>query len=223
MKDVLPTKDLTETLIENIKVQTCFVTTMERSCKLKTDNPPTPPPNVKYYYMSKIFEIPGALREDAFEVLWERDNDNLSIPTMILDALIKVCLNWKNKNFFFFNKTKKIQTFLQCPVDTKKELAENILLIGGTTMSMGFASRLKTELLHLVQSDFYSEKLKMRTFKFHNAPSKPNYTSWLGGAIFGNADLPSRCISKDYYLESNRVPDWVSLIDNKKEENSNTM
>lgn len=90
-------------------------------------------------------------------------------------------------------------------------------------MAKGFASRLKSELLQLVNSDIYAEKLKMRTFKFHTAPSKPNYTAWLGGAIFGIADLPSRCISKENYLESNRVPDWVSLIDNKKEENSNTI
>ncbi|XP_014213455.1 actin-related protein 10 [Copidosoma floridanum] len=197
MKDVLTNKEKTENLIENIKVQTCFVTTMERSLKLQTENPPTPPPSVKYY-CTRNFEIPGTVRENAFEVLWERDNDNLSIPTMILDALIK------------------------CPVDTRKQLAENVLLIGGTTMAKGFASRLKTELLYLVNSELYSEKLKIRTFKFHTAPSKPNYTAWLGGAIFGIADLPSRCISKENYLKWNRVPDWVSLIDNKKDASSTT-
>jgi len=198
MKDVLTERELTETLIENIKVQTCFVTTMERSLQLQTENPPTPPPNVKYY-TTRNFEIPGKVREKAFEILWERDNDNLSIPTMILDALIK------------------------CPVDTRKPLAENILLVGGTTMAKGFASRLKAELLHLVNSELYAEKLKVRTFKFHTAPSKPNYTAWLGGAIFGIADLPSRCVSKENYLESNRVPDWVNLIDNKKDEKSNAL
>ncbi|XP_058801808.1 actin-related protein 10 [Phymastichus coffea] len=195
MEGILPEKELTEKLIEDIKVQTCFVTTMERSAKLDTNDPPTPPPFVKYY-TTMSFEIPGTVREKAFETLWERDLDNLSIPTMILDALMK------------------------CPIDTRKPLAENILLIGGTVMAKGFASRLKTELLHLVNSNIYAEKLKMRAFKFHTAPSKPNYTAWLGGAIFGIADLPSRCISKEQYLQSNRVPDWVNLIDNKKEENS---
>ncbi|NP_001177675.1 actin related protein 11 [Nasonia vitripennis] len=198
LQDVLSEKELNEKLIEDIKVQTCFVTTMERSAKLETDNPPTPPPSVKYY-TTRTFEIPGIIREKAYEVLWERDNDNLSLPTMILDALIK------------------------CPVDTRRQLAENILLIGGTTMAKGFASRLKSELLHLVNSELYAEKLKVRTFKFHSAPSKPNYTAWLGGAIFGIADLPSRCISKENYLEYNRVPDWVNLIDNKKDETSNTI
>ncbi|XP_011501636.1 PREDICTED: actin-related protein 10 [Ceratosolen solmsi marchali] len=198
MKTILSETESTEKLIENIKVRTCFVTTMERSLKLETDNPFKPPPDVKYY-TTRTFEIPGSVREKAFEVLWQRDNDNLSVPTMILDSIIK------------------------CPVDTRTQLAENILLIGGTVMAKGFASRLKTELLYLLNSELYKEKLKIKTFKFHTAPSKPNYTAWLGGAIFGSVDLPSRCITKENYLELNRVPDWVNLIDNRKDEASNTI
>lgn len=85
-------------------------------------------------------------------------------------------------------------------------------------MAKGFISRLKSELLALVKSSLYSEKLKIQTFKFHTAPSKPNYTAWLGGAIFGTIDLPLRCLTKENYLKSNRVPDWVSLIDNQTED-----
>jgi actin-related protein 10 len=92
MKTILPEKELIEKLIENIKVRTCFVTTMERSLKMESDNPFPPPPDVKYY-TTRTFEIPGSIREKAFEILWQRDNDNLSISTMILDALIKVNLN----------------------------------------------------------------------------------------------------------------------------------
>ena len=98
----------------------------------------------------------------------------------------------------------------------RRPLAENIFLIGGTTKAKGFASRLKNELLYLVNSELYSEKLKIRTFKFHTAPGHANYTAWLGGAIFGVVDLPSRCISKENYIKSNRIPDWASLIDNQK-------
>ncbi|XP_012284801.1 actin-related protein 10 [Orussus abietinus] len=192
LKTKVPDVDITEKLIEDIKVRTCFVTTLERSNKLETDDFPAPPPSVKYPGR-KSFEIPGYIREKSFEVLWERDNDNLSIPTMILDAIVK------------------------CSIDSRRELAENILLIGGTTMAKGFVSRLKTELLTLLRSNLYSEKLKLTTFKFHTAPSKPNYTAWLGGAIFGTADLPSRYITKENYLQLNRVPDWVCLVDNQKE------
>lgn len=87
-------------------------------------------------------------------------------------------------------------------------------------MAKGFASRLKSELLTLVKSNHYSEKLKIQTFMFHTAPSKPNYTAWLGGAIFGSVDLPLRCLTKENYLKSDRVPDWVSLIDNQRDEST---
>ncbi|XP_003700611.1 actin-related protein 10 [Megachile rotundata] len=193
LKEVSPNVDISEKLVEDIKVRTCFVTTLERSNKLGTPEAPNPPPAVKYPGIKSI-NIPGEVREKAYEALWERDNDNLSIPTMILDAL------------------------LQCPIDTRRVLAENILLIGGTTMAKGFMGRLKSELSVLIKSNLYSEKLKIRTFKFHTAPSKPNYTAWLGGAIFGTIDLPLRCLTKENYLKSNRVPDWASLVDNQKED-----
>jgi len=187
--------DLSERTLEDIKVRTCFVTTLERSTKLGTENVPAPPPDVTYPGVKRI-TIPGEIREKAFEILWERDNDNLSLPTMILDAIVK------------------------CPLDTRRVLAENIILVGGTTMAKGFTSRLKSELLALVESDLYKTKLKVESFKFHIAPSKPNYTAWLGGAIFGTTDLPLRCLTKEVYLKVNRVPDWSNLIDNQKDETS---
>ncbi|KYN35225.1 Actin-related protein 10 [Trachymyrmex septentrionalis] len=187
--------ELSENIVEDIKVRTCFVTTLERSAKLETESALTPPPDVTYPGIKRIV-IPGEIREKAFEVLWERDNDNLSLSTMILDAIVK------------------------CPLDTRRILAENIILVGGTTMTKGFASRLKSELLALIKSDLYKTKLKMESFKFHTAPSKPNYTTWLGGAIFSTTDLPLRCLTKDVYLKTNRVPDWSNLIDNQKDETS---
>jgi len=83
--------------VEDIKVRTCFVTTLERSAKLGIEDAPSPPPNVTYPGVKRIL-IPGEIREKAFEILWERDNDNLSLPTMILDAIIKV----KSTLYYFF-------------------------------------------------------------------------------------------------------------------------
>lgn len=87
--EVLASLDLSEKVLEDIKVRTCFVTTLERSAKLGTENAPAPPPAVKYPGVMSI-SVPGEIREKAFEVLWERDNDNLSLPTMILDSVVKV-------------------------------------------------------------------------------------------------------------------------------------
>lgn len=88
-QDTASNLDLSEKMVEDVKVRTCFVTTLERSMKLGTDGAPTPPPDVTYPGVKRIL-IPGEIREKAFEILWERDNDNLSLPTMILDAIAKV-------------------------------------------------------------------------------------------------------------------------------------
>jgi len=88
-QDAASNLDLSEKIVEDIKVRTCFVTTVERSAKLGTEDAPSPPPDVTYPGVKRIL-IPGEIREKAFEILWERDNDNLSLPTMILDAIVKV-------------------------------------------------------------------------------------------------------------------------------------
>lgn len=96
MKQAIPDLELDDRVIEDIKVRTCFVTTMERSKRLGTENSPIPPPAVKYPGI-KTINIPGVVRENAYELFWERDADNLCIPTMILDAIIKV------QYFFIFS------------------------------------------------------------------------------------------------------------------------
>lgn len=93
MSNIVPESDLSEKFIEEVKVRTCFVTTFDRANKFNTKEEEAPPPDVKYY-TNKTITIPGSLREKAFEVLWEKDLDNHSLPTMILDAILKVCKNW---------------------------------------------------------------------------------------------------------------------------------
>ncbi|XP_044728651.1 actin-related protein 10 [Chrysoperla carnea] len=185
--------DIAEKYIEDIKVRTCFVTNLERSKQYALNKSPTPCPGLDYPIMGhQSVKVSGKLRETAFEVLFELDNDYQSVTTMILDAI------------------------LQCPKDMRKELAENILLIGGTVMTTGFKARLREELLQQLESDRYKDKLFLKTFKFHSAPAKENYTAWLGGAIYGCTDIVSmRCLTKEAYLKDRRVPDWSNLQDNK--------
>ena len=131
-------------------------------------------------------KIPGLLREIAFEVFFPEDNDRLGLPYIILDAILK------------------------CPLDTRKELANNILLIGGTASAPGITARLKTELLKLMASDYYKDRLFINEVKFHSAPSKPNFTAWLGGSIYSSTDLIVNSVTRENYLKSSKIPDWVS-------------
>jgi actin-related protein 10 len=134
-----------------------------------------------------VVKIPGLLREVAFEVFFPEDNDRLGLPYIILDTILK------------------------CPVDTRKELAANILLIGGTASAPGLTARLKSELLHLMTSDHYKDRLFVNEVKFHSAPSKPNFTAWLGGSIYSSTDLITNSITRESYLKSSKIPDWVSF------------
>ena len=69
----------------------------------------------------------------------------------------------------------------QCPIDMRKTLAENILVVGGTSIMPGFRHRLLSELHDLLTVAPYNQSLALKKFKFHSAPAKENFTAWLGG------------------------------------------
>lgn len=146
---------LTDDVVEEIKVRTCFVTTYERSLKYKNNEPPTPPPSVQYpIHGEDIITIPGTLRETAFEVLFPEDNDRLGLPYIILDAIAA------------------------CTLDMRKQLLENMVIVGGTSMIQGLKARLKQELIALLKTDVYKNQLHTETVKFHSVPAKENFAAW---------------------------------------------
>ncbi|XP_052860241.1 actin-related protein 10 [Anopheles cruzii] len=181
-------KLLTETILEDIKVRTCFVTSADRAAKYRDGATITPCPDVDYPVQGEeIFKISGRLRETAYEVMFPEDNDRLGLPYIILNAILK------------------------CPRDMRIPLANNLLLIGGSTMVQGLAARLKAELLALLQTDLYKDRLALQTFKFHQAPAEPNFTAWLGGSIYGATDLVlSKSITRDAYARNQTIPDFTN-------------
>lgn len=71
----------------------------------------------------------------------------------------------------------------QCSVDMRRQLAENIIVIGGTAMAKGLKARLQEELLSLMKEERYSKQLFINSFKFHSPPALENYVAWLGGML----------------------------------------
>lgn len=69
----------------------------------------------------------------------------------------------------------------QCPIDARKVLSENVVVIGGTAMLPGFLHRLLAEIRLLVEKPKYSSVLASKSFRIHAPPAKPNCTAWLGG------------------------------------------
>lgn len=179
-------------------MRTCFVSDLKRGLQIQAakfnidgnNERPTPPPNVDYPLDGeKILHVLGSIRDSVVEILFEQDNEEKSVATLILDSL------------------------LQCPIDTRKQLAENLVIIGGTSMLPGFLHRLLAEIRYLVEKPKYKKTLGTKNFRIHTPPAKANCVAWLGGAVFGALQdiLGSRSISKEYYNQTGRIPDWCSL------------
>ncbi|TNM95109.1 hypothetical protein fugu_017868 [Takifugu bimaculatus] len=178
--------------------RTCFVSDLQRGLKIQeakfnldgSAQRPADPPDVAYPLDGeKILHIKGSIRDSVMEILFEQDNEEKSVATLILDTLVK------------------------CPIDARKVLSENLVVIGGTSMLPGFLHRLLAEIRLLVEQPKYSNVLASKSFRIHSLPAKPNCTAWLGGAIFGALQdiLGSRSVSRDYYNQTGRIPDWCCL------------
>ncbi|XP_014639755.1 PREDICTED: actin-related protein 10 isoform X2 [Ceratotherium simum simum] len=175
-----------EGVLEDIKeVITCILMLM-----MFIFQRPSAPPNVDYPLDGeKILHVLGSIRDSVVEILFEQDNEEKSVATLILDSL------------------------MQCPIDTRKQLAENLVVIGGTSMLPGFLHRLLAEIRYLIEKPKYKKALGAKTFRIHTPPAKANCVAWLGGAVFGALQdiLGSRSVSKEYYNQTGRIPDWCSL------------
>jgi len=199
LSDVIQGDEIPEAILEDIKVRTCFVTEFSRGQKIQQTAASTesqrdsqinvlPPPDVDYPLEDgeNILKVDGFIREGSAEILWEMDNEEKSVASIVLDIICKA------------------------GVDMRLPLAENLLVVGGTASLLGFRHRLLAELNHLANHHpRYSKLIQKKSFKVHDAPAKPNYVAWLGGAIFGALDaMVTRSIPRDAYRQHRVIPDW---------------
>lgn len=83
---------------------------------------------------------------------------------------------------------------MKCDVDVRKDLYNNIVLSGGTTMFDGIAERLSKEVSALAPS---SMKIKVV------APPERRYSVWIGGSILSSlSTFQTMWITKAEYDES---------------------
>ena len=82
----------------------------------------------------------------------------------------------------------------KCDIDIRRELYENIVLSGGTTMYSGIKERLSKELTNMVP-----QSIRVRVY----AQPERKYSVWIGGSILSSlASFQSMWISRDEYNES---------------------
>lgn len=141
--------------------------------------------------------IPGWIRERTSEVLFEGDEDEMSIAQSILDSLLKI------------------------PADLRKPLISSMLFIGGTTLLPGFQTRIENELGRMMKEPVEYEKRRFGqlcrlypSIKFIENPEEKgagrifmnNVRGWIGGSLVGSLKLSGEEITKEKF--SGVVTDW---------------
>lgn len=219
-------QELTKTIVEDIRVKSCFVAPYDRGCKMSKDRiaklrdlhkeallnqeadklqeslidihrnhflsekDEASPPAVNYCLGgNRVLTIPGNLREGVCEIFFEISGHEHSLTTMI------------------------VETILMAPIDCRKQLSENILLIGGIANLPGLEHRLAKEL-----QNFEPERFQGKIFgdiKFHKPLCARNYVSWLGASMFCSVSfLELRSKTRDNWINGGKknLPDWCDLV-----------
>lgn len=219
-------KDLEPELVEDIRVKSCFVAPFERGLKMISDKlkkskeiqsealrlaeerneeisigtlescyflarPDAQSPASLTYKSGGMdtITIPGNLREGACEMYFEIIGHEHSLTTMI------------------------IETILMAPIDCRRALAENILVIGGMANLPGLERRLHDELKNIDKYERFRRTLPA-DFLFHEPICARNYVAWLGASMFCTpSSLELRSTARDQWLrDGKRDPaDWSDL------------
>lgn len=218
---------LTPELVEDIRIKACFVAPFDRGIKMTCDKLKkskeiqsesiriAEEQNLEIstgtmddcYFLSeqdekspatvecsigvqRTIDVPGNLREGACEIFFELFGHEQSLTTMV------------------------INTIFQAPIDCRRVLAENILVIGGLANLPGLEHRLSDELRNIDKYERFKKKIPDK-FKFHQAICPKNYVSWLGAAIFCNSSsIELRATTRDQWIRDGKknLRDWSDLI-----------
>jgi len=189
---------LDDSTLEDILVRVCFMAPEGEARKID---------DVVYPINSSTkVAIPGAVRghigasllvSNASVVDEDDDSKVRDIPSLILHALKK------------------------CPSTTRRELARQILVIGGGSHILGLPQAislaLNNALLHNKDKpDYQFRELQGLRGNFGSISGKPisvpSCLAWTGGSIVGSLDQYGQKITKEVYTrESKIVADWMNL------------
>ncbi|MFH4974473.1 hypothetical protein AB6A40_001182 [Gnathostoma spinigerum] len=190
-------------VVEDIVVKYCFTTQFARGAQLRAaeyspENCALKPPcDVFVPLGSEMLRVPGFIREVAAEILFEHNDDDKSLPQLIVDSV------------------------LRCPIDCRRSLLEGIITVGGLTKMPGFLARFRQEILALLSETPKLHELKqVRFFRLPDTPMEL-VANWVGGSLFGALEiLPYRCSQREEWISKKFVPDWITNIMNNSDKNA---
>ena len=85
---------------------------------------------------------------------------------------------------------------MKCDIDVRKDLYENMVMSGGTTMYPGIPERLEKEMVALAPA-----KMKVKI----NAPEERKFSVWIGGSILSSlSTFATMWVTKEDYEELDR-------------------
>jgi actin-related protein len=84
------------------------------------------------------------------------------------------------------------KAIMNCDVDMRRILCNNILLSGGSTMFEGFEGRLQKEMTNLLPP---TVKVKI----ISPEENERKYSAWIGGSILASISVFQEWISKEEY------------------------
>ncbi|KAI9596989.1 actin-domain-containing protein [Syncephalis fuscata] len=135
--------------------------------------------------------IPGWVRERAAEVLFDGDEDEPNIVCCLLESLLKV------------------------QPDARVQLAENVLLTGGTAMLPNFQARFHQECIRTAgEHPRYQvlqglvDKMRFLSGGERGRIFPANCRTWVGGSLVGAIRSAGPEITKDKF--NGTVPDWTN-------------
>lgn len=219
--------DLKPEIVEDIRIKACFVAPFERGLKMTNDKlkrskeiqgesiriaeeqnqeisigtlencyflseqDDNSPATVCYSLGGqKMISVPGNLREGTCEIFFEIFGHEHSITTMI------------------------VETILMAPIDCRRSLAENIIVIGGLANLPGLEHRLFEELKSIDKYERFRRKIPDK-FQFHKAICPKNYISWLGASMFCTpSSMELRATTRDQWVRDGKknLRDWSDLV-----------
>ncbi|PAV78011.1 hypothetical protein WR25_00900 [Diploscapter pachys] len=186
-------------ILEDICCRYIFSTSSERSRALANEqtrkalNPPEPKP-VRIQVKDRYLVVPGFIREMACEIVMSREQENKdesSLPLLIHRVISKL------------------------PIDCRRKMFSNILVVGGLSRIPGFLARLKEE-LHNIGSE---KELKCSdVIKFYQLGENPFahlFAAWTGASMYSSLQntVSQQSLTREKWLEARRLPDWTDFTD----------
>ncbi|KAI9197307.1 actin family [Polychytrium aggregatum] len=210
--DMVPIEDsfvekLSNEFYENLKAQVCFVGAFPTFEDVSFENREAAFPYREKLYEYTVYKsetrpvhvtvdsndklwVPGWVRERSAEVLFEGDDDGVSVANVILEAII------------------------QCPRDIRMDLYRNVLLIGGTSMLPGFHQRLQEHIYRLLEESprYNWNRRSQANWSIIKTIFKANCLAWTGGSLMGVMKWTGRGeLKRENYERNGEIPDWSCL------------